>query len=133
MRVALQQRSTWTMAQIWMFFLLCSHPCLINAFLPSAPCYRPFTKSFSVFKAQQGPFSRCHPNHHDRHISSLYSSSMMSSDAEAASYESTTLFNLTTALFCAGLAFDAYSEPSNSSRWEKGVSQSIFMVISCCI
>jgi hypothetical protein len=30
-------------------------------------------------------------------------------------------FNLTTALFCAGLAFDAYVEPPpNSSRWEKG-------------
>lgn len=29
-------------------------------------------------------------------------------------------FDLTTALFCGGLAFDAYSEPSDSSRWEKG-------------
>lgn len=38
-------------------------------------------------------------------------------DAEEKSSSS---FNLTTALFCAGLAFDAYSEPSNSSRWEKG-------------
>lgn len=34
-------------------------------------------------------------------------------------------FDLTTALFCAGLAFDAYSEPSDSSRWEKGVSERI--------
>jgi hypothetical protein len=32
-------------------------------------------------------------------------------------------FNLNTALFCGGLAFDAYAEPpSNSSRWERGVS-----------
>ena len=30
-------------------------------------------------------------------------------------------FDLSTALFCGGLAFDAYVEPpSNSSRWEKG-------------
>lgn len=30
-------------------------------------------------------------------------------------------FSLTTALFCAGLAFDSYVEPpSNSSRWERG-------------
>lgn len=32
-------------------------------------------------------------------------------------------FDLTTALFCGGLAFDAYSEPDkNSPRWEKGSS-----------
>lgn len=32
-------------------------------------------------------------------------------------------FDLTTALFCGGLAFDAYAEPPvNSSRWERGVS-----------
>ena len=32
-------------------------------------------------------------------------------------------FDLTTALFCGGLAFDAYAEPpANSSRWERGVS-----------
>lgn len=32
-------------------------------------------------------------------------------------------FNLTTALFCGGLAFDAYSDPpTNSSRWERGSS-----------
>lgn len=32
-------------------------------------------------------------------------------------------FNLETALFCSGLAFDAYSEPPpNSSRWERGSS-----------
>ena len=29
-------------------------------------------------------------------------------------------FDLTLALWCAGLAFDAYAEPSDSSRWEKG-------------
>eukprot|EP00591_Stephanopyxis_turris_P008345 CAMPEP_0195510144 /NCGR_PEP_ID=MMETSP0794_2-20130614/2883_1 /TAXON_ID=515487 /ORGANISM="Stephanopyxis turris, Strain CCMP 815" /LENGTH=820 /DNA_ID=CAMNT_0040637519 /DNA_START=32 /DNA_END=2497 /DNA_ORIENTATION=- len=34
--------------------------------------------------------------------------------------QATGKFDLTTALFCAGLAFDAYSEPSDSSRWEKG-------------
>jgi hypothetical protein len=32
-------------------------------------------------------------------------------------------FDLETALFCGGLAFDAYTEPpANSSRWERGVS-----------
>jgi hypothetical protein len=32
-------------------------------------------------------------------------------------------FDLETALFCSGLAFDSYVEPpSNSSRWERGVS-----------
>ena len=32
-------------------------------------------------------------------------------------------FDLDTALFCGGLAFDAYVEPpADSSRWEKGVS-----------
>lgn len=32
-------------------------------------------------------------------------------------------FDFTTAMFCAGLAFDAYAEPpKNSSRWEKGSS-----------
>ena len=32
-------------------------------------------------------------------------------------------FDLTTALFCGGLAFDAYAEPpANSSRWERGSS-----------
>lgn len=29
-------------------------------------------------------------------------------------------FDKTLALWCAGLAFDAYAEPSDSSRWEKG-------------
>ena len=34
---------------------------------------------------------------------------------------SKTVFDLTTALFCAGLAFDAYAEPNaNSPRWERG-------------
>lgn len=34
----------------------------------------------------------------------------------------TSTFNLTTALFCAGLAFDSYTEPpKESSRWERGV------------
>ena len=32
-------------------------------------------------------------------------------------------FDLETALFCSGFAFDAYTEPpANSSRWERGVS-----------
>jgi hypothetical protein len=35
----------------------------------------------------------------------------------------TKLFDIDTALFCAGLAFDSYVEPpANSSRWERGVS-----------
>jgi hypothetical protein len=33
-------------------------------------------------------------------------------------------FDIDTAVFCAGLAFDSYVEPSsNSSRWERGVSR----------
>lgn len=35
-------------------------------------------------------------------------------------------FDTDTALFCAGLAFDAYVEPpEDSSRWERGVSNSL--------
>ena len=35
-----------------------------------------------------------------------------------------TVFDVDTALFCAGLAFDAYVEPDpDSSRWERGVSR----------
>ena len=35
-----------------------------------------------------------------------------------------TWFDVDTALFCAGLAFDAYVEPDpDSSRWERGVSR----------
>ena len=30
------------------------------------------------------------------------------------------IFDTTLALWCAGLAFDAYAEPSDSSRWERG-------------
>ncbi len=36
-------------------------------------------------------------------------------------------FDVDKALFCAGLAFDAYVEPNpDSSRWERGVSDAIF-------
>jgi len=53
---------------------------------------------------------------------------MTMKDEEVASQEDLTTknkeigtFNLNTALFCGGLAFDAYAEPpSNSSRWERG-------------
>lgn len=45
----------------------------------------------------------------------------MSSANEA--YSQNGDFDLTTALFCGGLAFDAYAEPpANSSRWERGSS-----------
>lgn len=37
-------------------------------------------------------------------------------------------FDTDTALFCAGLAFDAYVEPpADSSRWERGVSNAELM------
>lgn len=40
---------------------------------------------------------------------------------EASDYSGSDRFNLNVALFCGGLAFDAYQEPpANSSRWEKG-------------
>ena len=40
-------------------------------------------------------------------------------------------FDLDTALFCGGLAFDAYVEPpQDSSRWEKGVSNCVLLVAS---
>jgi hypothetical protein len=43
---------------------------------------------------------------------------------EEQSGSSTSKFDLDTALFCGGLAFDSYLEPpANSSRWERGVSQ----------
>ena len=41
-------------------------------------------------------------------------------------------FDVDTALFCAGLAFDAYVEPDpDSSRWERGVSLGFFR--SCSV
>jgi hypothetical protein len=47
--------------------------------------------------------------------------SSSNSSAVASDLSSMVKFNLTNALFCAGLAFDAYVEPPpNSSRWEKG-------------
>ena len=43
-------------------------------------------------------------------------------------------FDLDTALFCGGLAFDAYTEPpQDSSRWEKGVSIHCYGFISFVI
>ena len=50
----------------------------------------------------------------------------MSTDAETATKEVCSKngdFDVNVALFCAGLAFDAYAKPpANSSRWERGVS-----------
>ena len=38
-------------------------------------------------------------------------------------------FDLETALFCSGLAFDSYVEPpENSSRWERGVCDALLSV-----
>jgi len=43
-------------------------------------------------------------------------------------------FDLETALFCSGLAFDSYIEPeSNSSRWERGVSISLTSFWTGCM
>jgi hypothetical protein len=43
-------------------------------------------------------------------------------------------FDLETALFCGGLAFDAYTEPpANSSRWERGVSFLCVLFGTSCI
>lgn len=42
-------------------------------------------------------------------------------------------FDLETALFCSGLAFDSYIEPpANSSRWERGVSNDYFLDLKFC-
>jgi hypothetical protein len=39
-------------------------------------------------------------------------------------------FDINTALFCAGLAFDSYVEPPpDSSRWERGVSIYIYKIV----
>jgi hypothetical protein len=43
-------------------------------------------------------------------------------------------FDLETALFCGGLAFDAYTEPpANSSRWERGVSFLCVLFGTSCV
>lgn len=43
-------------------------------------------------------------------------------------------FDLDTALFCGGLAFDAYVEPpANSSRWERGVRFFLYCAIRCVL
>ncbi|KAL3914991.1 MAG: hypothetical protein SGARI_008291, partial [Bacillariaceae sp.] len=40
-------------------------------------------------------------------------------------------FDMNTALFCAGLAFDSYVEPpSDSSRWERGVRSNYIMNVA---
>jgi hypothetical protein len=55
------------------------------------------------------------------------SSATSGSNAESAT--TTATFDVDTALFCAGLAFDTYVEPDpDSSRWERGVS-----VVLCCV
>lgn len=51
------------------------------------------------------------------------------STTSESSADATKRFDVDTALFCAGLAFDAYVEPDpDSSRWERGVS----VPESCC-
>ena len=52
------------------------------------------------------------------------SSEEVDTDEELTTVENPTpCFDTDTALFCAGLAFDAYVEPpADSSRWERGVS-----------
>jgi hypothetical protein len=75
------------------------------------------------------PFSRgINQNHH--HLASppttvLFSEQEGTTTASKLSSSNGGGFDLDTAVFCGGLAFDAYSEPpQDSTRWEKGVSRS---------
>lgn len=71
---------------------------------------KPSKKSFT-------PNKHCR-NRHARLFSSI--STPAESSEKYVTTDADESFDLTTALFCGGLAFDAYSEPSDSSRWEKG-------------
>ena len=77
----------------------------------------------------------------ERTTTSLYAASTTSSSDETDSDSNTNntknidfalqngKFNLNTALFCAGLAFDSYVEPpQDSSRWERGVSYIVIVI-----
>lgn len=66
--------------------------------------------------------------HHRFHLTECFTSiggNIIDTDDKrsTSSSSSSPEFDLDTALFCGGLAFDAYVEPpANSSRWERGVS-----------
>lgn len=65
----------------------------------------------------------CCPRDHTESITCLQSTA---SDITA----NKNTFDVDKALFCAGLAFDAYVEPDpDSSRWERGVSSALFHAI----
>ena len=54
----------------------------------------------------------------------LYADTTSSDEVVECEQSSSSGFDTDTALFCAGLAFDAYVEPpADSSRWERGVSK----------
>ena len=94
---------------------------LSNSFVINQPTHS--SKVLKQPKLGQHQTERYFTNHflHSRHQSSPLYTTSINNDVDRSIITPPT-FNLTAALFCAGLAFDAYSEPSNSSRWEKGVS-----------
>ena len=101
----------------------------VNAFL--VPWLEPLSTSFSSQVGRQ-----CQQQTQTRiTATTLFASETVSDEepgeqsiiaalAEGKNYEPVLdRFDLETALFCSGLAFDAYTEPpANSSRWERGVS-----------
>mmetsp|Transcript_24965 Transcript_24965/g.37249 ORF Transcript_24965/g.37249 Transcript_24965/m.37249 type:complete len:185 (+) Transcript_24965:13-567(+) len=76
-------------------------------------------KQGSIISQQQRHHQ--HPERPRNTLSQLAASTDYDGDP-AQELDNSKTFDLSTALFCGGLAFDAYAEPPpNSSRWEKGV------------
>lgn len=68
-------------------------------------------------------FQKAHitPSSRQRRGHAIFAGSVGVSELDPSSDRSPTGFDLNVALFCGGLAFDAYQEPpANSSRWERG-------------
>jgi len=96
--------------------------------LVSKPVLLVTPSSSSVDKAHHHQLRRCSDQairSHTQSATKLYNTNDGSSTAPTAMRRTPEQppFNLDTALFLAGLAFDAYTEPPpNSSRWERGSS-----------
>ena len=74
------------------------------------------SNELSLTKGRFDAFSK-NFNAYQQTKTSIFSSTTIGSEATKDT------FDVDTALFCAGLAFDAYVEPDpDSSRWERGVS-----------
>lgn len=93
---------------------------LAAGFMPSSLTSTKTLRTSTIQK-EFNPYSRCNT----RSCTSTYSQQVLRNKFDTAlnSQADNGDFDLSAALFCGGLAFDAYSEPpANSSRWERGVS-----------